>query len=339
MTVLITGGMGFIGSHTTVALAGQGQKTIILDNLCNSKVEVLDRIERISGSRPFFVQGDVRDSLLLDRVFQEYDIEAVIHFAGLKSVGESVQKPLEYYDTNVRGAVEILSAMRRHSVRKFIFSSSATVYGDAASVPYVETAQRQAVSPYGRTKLVVEDLLTDLFRADSDWRFACLRYFNPAGAHESGLIGEDPEGVPNNLMPYIAQVAVGRRERLSIFGGDYPTKDVTGVRDYIHVMDLAEGYLAALNYLNTHAGHLTVNLGRGEGISVLEMVHAFERASGRPIPFDIVEKRSGDLAQFWANSTLAKTLLGWQANRDINAMCADAWRWQQFSEKRVPCAI
>lgn len=330
--------MGFIGSHTTVALAEQGCKTIILDNLCNSKADVLGRIERITGSRPVFVQGDVRDGLLLDRVFQEYEIQAVIHFAGLKAVGESAQKPLEYYDTNVRGTLEVLSVMRRHGVRKFIFSSSATVYGDVADVPYVESAPTRAVSPYGRTKLVVEELLADLFAAEPDWRFASLRYFNPAGAHESGLIGEDPEGVPNNLMPYIAQVAVGRRGRLSIFGGDYPTRDGTGVRDYIHVMDLAEGHLAALNYLNTYAGHITVNLGRGEGVSVLDMVHAFEYASGRNIPFEVVKRRPGDLAQFWADPTLAKTLLGWQAKRDLHAMCADAWRWQQFSERASVCA-
>lgn len=331
--------MGFIGSHTAVSLAEHGYKTIILDNLCNSKADVLCRIERISGSSPIFVQGDVRDGLLLDRVFQECEIQAVIHFAGLKAVGESVQKPLEYYDTNVRGTLEILSAMRRHGVRKFIFSSSATVYGDVADVPYVETAPTQAVSPYGRTKLVVEDILADLFSAEPDWRFASLRYFNPAGAHESGLIGEDTEGIPNNLMPYIAQVAVGRRERLNIFGGDYPTRDGICIRDFIHVMDLAEGHLAALNYLGTHDGSLTVNLGRSDGVSVLEMVRAFEWASGREIPFEIVDRRPGDLAQYWAEPALARRLLGWEARRGVDTICSDAWRWQLFSERRVSCAI
>lgn len=339
MNVMVTGGMGFIGSHTVVALAAQGYKTIVLDNLCNSRADVLDRIERITGSRPVFVKGDVRDSMLLDRTFQEHEIEAVIHFAGLKAVGESVRKPLEYHDANVRGTLETLSAMRRHGVRKFIFSSSATVYGDVAPVPYVETAQTRATTPYGRTKLLVEELLSDLFAAEPEWRIATLRYFNPAGAHESGMIGEDPEGIPNNLMPYIAQVAVGRRDRLSIFGGDYPTRDGTGVRDYIHVMDLAEGHLAALNYLNAHSGAMIVNLGRGEGVSVLEMVRAFEQASGRQVPFDIVGRRSGDLAQYWADPARAKQLLGWQAKRDIQAMCADAWRWQRFSENLVSCAV
>ena len=262
-----------------------------------------------------------------------FPIRAVIHFAGLKAVGESVAKPLEYYDNNVRGTLELLAAMRRAGVRTMVFSSSATVYGDPASVPIREDFPRSATNPYGRSKLIIEDILADLYNAEAGWRIARLRYFNPVGAHESGLIGEDPQGIPNNLMPYIAQVAAGQREFLKVFGNDYPTPDGTGIRDYIHVMDLAEGHVAALNYLNDKGGLLTVNLGTGRGYSVLEMAKAFEQASGRPVPYRFAPRRPGDIAQCWADPTLAGQLLGWKAARGLDAMCADVWRWQ-LSEKR-----
>jgi UDP-glucose 4-epimerase len=327
--ILVTGGTGFIGSHTCVALAAAGRELIVLDNLSNSRAEVIDRIEQICGRRPRFVHGDLRDAALLERLFGEYNIAAVIHFAGLKAVGESVAKPLAYYDNNVRGTLELLAAMGRAGVRTLVFSSSATVYGDPTSVPIREDFPRAATNPYGRSKLIIEDILADLHRAEPDWRIARLRYFNPVGAHESGLIGEDPQGIPNNLMPFVAQVAAGRREVLNVFGDDYPTPDGTGVRDYIHVADLAEGHLAALDYLNATGGLLTVNLGTGRGYSVLEMVAAFERASGRPVPWRRAPRRAGDIAQCWADPALAQTLLGWSAGRGLDAMCADAWRWQQ----------
>lgn len=327
--ILLTGGTGFIGSHTAVALAAAGQQAILLDNLCNSRADVVDRLERICGARPLFIEGDIRDGTLLDRVFAEHAISAVIHFAGLKAVGESVAKPLAYYENNVGGTVALLSAMGRAGVRTLVFSSSATVYGDPASVPIREDFPRSATNPYGRSKLIIEDILADLHQAEPDWRIARLRYFNPVGAHESGLIGEDPQGIPNNLMPYVAQVAEGRREFLNVFGGDYPTPDGTGVRDYIHVMDLAEGHVAALDYLRREGGLLTVNLGTGRGVSVLEMVRAFERASGRPVPYRIVERRPGDVAQCWADPGLAQRLLGWRARRGVEEMCGDGWRWQR----------
>ncbi len=327
--ILVTGGAGYIGSHTCVALIESGHTPLVLDNLCNSSSESLERVRRISGVRPGFVEGDVRDAALLDRVLAEQRPQAVIHFAGLKAVGESVQQPLEYYDNNVGGTVTLLQAMQRAGLRNLIFSSSATVYGDPASVPIREDFPRSATNPYGRSKLMIEDVLGDLYRADPAWRIARLRYFNPVGAHPSGLIGEDPRGVPNNLLPYITQVAVGRLSRLRIFGGDWPTPDGTGVRDFIHVMDLAEGHVAALRHLLAHEGMFTVNLGTGQGCSVLQMVQAFERCCGRSLPYEIVQRRAGDIAECWADPAQAQRLLNWKAVRDLDTICADAWRWQQ----------
>ena len=330
--ILVTGGTGFIGSHACLALAQAGHELLILDNLCNSRADVVDRLQRICGRRPLFVEGDVRDSAVLDEVFDRHRVTAVMHFAGLKAVGESVARPLEYYDNNVHGTLQLLAAMRRAEVRTFVFSSSATVYSDRDGHVYRESSPRDATNPYGRGKLIVEDILADLHLAEPAWRIARLRYFNPVGAHESGLIGEDPRGVPNNLMPFVAQVAAGRRDCLNVWGNDYPTPDGTGVRDYIHVVDLAEGHVAALDYLTREGGLLTVNLGAGHGHSVLEMIQAFEKASGRPVRYRIAERRAGDIAQFWADPSLAKKLLGWETKRGLDQMCADAWRWQQYCE-------
>lgn len=333
--ILVTGGTGFIGSHTCVALSQAGHDILILDNLSNSRITVVDRLEKLCDKRPVFIQGDVRDAALLDQVFAAHRIRAVIHFAGLKAVGESVEKPVAYYDNNVRGTLDLLAAMDRAKVKTLVFSSSATVYGDPASVPIREDFPRSATNPYGRSKLMIEDILADLHQAEPDWGIARLRYFNPVGAHESGLIGEDPQGIPNNLMPYVAQVAIGRREFLKVFGNDYPTSDGTGVRDYIHVMDLADGHVAALNYLDATKGALlTVNLGTGRGHSVLEMANAFERASGRPVPHRFAPRRPGDIAQCWADASLAHELLGWRATRDLETMCTDAWRWQQSAQNQ-----
>jgi len=332
--ILVTGGTGYIGSHACVALMQAGHNVLALDNLSNSRAEVLDRLAAICGRRPDFVAGDVRDAAILDHVFARHPIRAVMHFAGLKAVGESVEKPLEYYDNNVTGTLQLLAAMRRAQARTFVFSSSATVYGDPASVPIREDFPRSATNPYGRSKLIIEDILADLHAAEPGWRVARLRYFNPVGAHESGLIGENPSGTPNNLMPYVAQVATGQRDCLSVWGNDYPTPDGTGVRDYIHVMDLADGHVSALNYLEREGGMLTVNLGTGRGYSVLEMVKAFEQASGRTVPYNVAPRRLGDIAQCWADPSLAKQLLGWCATRGINAMCVDAWHWQQSLDNR-----
>ena len=332
--ILVTGGTGYIGSHTCVALAKAGHELLILDNLCNSRADVVDRLESLCGRRPAFIQGDVRDSRMLDDLFDRHTISAVMHFAGLKAVGESVEKPLEYYDNNVHGTLQLLAAMRRAQVKTFVFSSSATVYGDPASVPIREDFPRSVTNPYGRSKLIIEDILADLHQAEPDWRIARLRYFNPVGAHESGLIGEDPQGIPNNLMPFVAQVAVGKREFLNIWGNDYPTPDGTGIRDYIHVVDLADGHVAALDYFNRKGGLLTVNLGTGQGYSVLDMVKAFEAASGRAIPYKIAPRRAGDIAQCWADPSLAQELLNWTAKRGLEQMCADAWHWQQRSQNR-----
>jgi UDP-glucose 4-epimerase len=330
--ILVTGGTGYIGSHACVALAQAGHELLILDNLCNSRADVVDRLATICSRRPAFVEGDCRDARVLDDVFDRHPVQAVMHFAGLKAVGESVAKPLEYYDNNVQGTLQLLAAMRRAEVKTFIFSSSATVYSDRDGHVFREDSPRDATNPYGRAKLIVEDILADLHVAEPDWRIARLRYFNPVGAHESGLIGEDPQGIPNNLMPFVAQVAVGRREFLNIWGNDYGTPDGTGVRDYIHVVDLAEGHVAALDYLGRHGGMLTVNLGAGRGHSVLDMVKAFETASGRAIPYRVADRRAGDIAQFWADPALANRLLGWKATRGLDAMCADAWRWQQYAQ-------
>jgi|TARA_R100000049_G_C1928294_1_gene72442 UDP-glucose 4-epimerase len=327
-TVLVTGGAGYIGSHTVLLLLEAGRRVLVLDNLSNSSRESLERVAAITGKRAEFVEGDIRDTALLDRLFQEHEIGSVIHFAGLKAVGESVAQPLRYYDCNVTGSLRLLEAMDRAGVRNLVFSSSATVYGDPASVPIREDFPLSATNPYGATKLHIEDMLRDLHRADPRWSVALLRYFNPVGAHESGRIGEDPNGEPNNLMPYVAQVAVGKREQLRVFGDDYDTPDGTGVRDYIHVMDLAEGHLAALDALARDGGLITTNLGTGRGYSVLEMVRAFAAASGREVRYQIVERRPGDVASCYADPAHAKQVLGWEAKRGIDTMCADHWRWQ-----------
>ena len=329
-TVLLTGGTGYIGSHTCVELIGAGHATVLLDNLCNSSPVVVERIAKITGKRPVFVEGDIRDRAALDRLFDAHPVDAVIHFAGLKAVGDSVTRPLDYYANNVGGSATLLEAMQVHGVRRIAFSSSATVYGTAGEMPLTESSPTAPASPYGHTKLMIEQILHDLARADPRWRFMCLRYFNPVGAHESGLIGEDPRDTPDNLMPYVAQVAVGRLPRLRVFGDDYPTPDGTGVRDYIHVTDLATGHVSALARLLDDASteHTIVNLGTGQGHSVLEVVYAFMRASGRTVPYDVVERRPGDVAVSYASVARASSYLDWEARRDLERMCADAWRWQ-----------
>jgi UDP-glucose 4-epimerase len=333
--ILVTGGTGYIGSHTVIELTASGHEVVIIDNLSNSKASVLDRIQRIVGRRPRFEQIDVRDRSALRKLFANQRFDAVIHFAGLKAVGESVQKPLQYYENNVSGSLALVECMIEAGVKTIVFSSSATVYGEPASVPIREDFPLSASNPYGRSKLMIEEILRDEAKTDPVWRVALLRYFNPVGAHSSGLIGEDPNGIPNNLMPYIAQVAVGKLKELPVFGADYPTPDGTGVRDYIHVVDLARGHLAALNALRQRLGVLTVNLGTGRGYSVLEMVRAFSAASGKPVPYRIVERRPGDIAQCYADATLARETLGWQAQLGIDAMCADTWRWQQWAAQNA----
>lgn len=329
MEVLVTGGMGYIGSHTCVQMIEAGMTPVILDNLCNSKEEVLKRIEALTQVRPKFVEGDIRDEVLLDRVFANHNIQAVIHFAGLKSVGESVAKPLDYYDNNVNGSLVLARSMRKAGVTSIVFSSSATVYGEPEVIPIAEDAPTGATTnPYGRSKYMVEQCLSDLFHAENDWSITLLRYFNPVGAHPSGTMGEDPQGIPNNLMPFIAQVAVGRREKLSIYGDDYSTPDGTGVRDYIHVMDLADGHVAALTALGARAGIHIYNLGTGKGSSVLDMVEAFGKAGGNPVPYEICPRRPGDIAECWASTEKAERDLGWKATRSIDAMTADTWNWQ-----------
>jgi UDP-glucose 4-epimerase len=328
MTVLVTGGLGYIGSHTCVSLLQSGRDVVILDNLSNSLGLVAQRIEAIAGRRPVFVHGDMLDAPLLDRIFSEYRVEAVVHFAGHKAVGESVAEPLKYYHNNVTGTLSLLASMSKANVKTLVFSSSATVYGEASSLPIREDFPRSATNPYGRSKLIQEDILTDVARSDGGWRIVSLRYFNPVGAHESGLIGEDPKGTPSNLMPYLLQVAIGRKPELRIFGGDYPTHDGTCVRDFIHVQDLADGHLAALKYLETRPGCIAVNLGAGKGVSVLEMCNAFERATNHKLPRRIVERRAGDVAACWSDPALAKALFGWQPQRDLLQMCRDAWNWQ-----------
>ena len=327
--ILVTGGAGYIGSHTCVALYNAGYIPLILDNWSNSNVGVLHRMKEIMTIHPLFVEGDIRDDVVLDKIFKEYDCTGVIHFAGLKAVGESVNQPLHYYDHNVTGSLQLLAAMERAGVKTIIFSSSAAVYGDATSVPMKENAPRSATSPYGRSKLMVEDILEDLHHAAPHWSIARLRYFNPIGAHPSGLIGEAPQGVPNNLMPYLTQVAMGLRDKLSVFGGDYPTLDGTAVRDYVHVMDLAEGHIAALQCCEHAKGMLTVNLGTGSGTSVLQMIDVFKVASGQEVPYEVVPRRAGDIAKCWADTTYAADVLNWKAKRTIDEMCRDSWRWQQ----------
>lgn len=326
--ILVTGGAGYIGSHTCVELLNAGFAVTVFDNFCNSHPESLARVERITGKPVSLVRGDVRDRAALVAALHQSGANAVIHFAGLKAVGESVAKPLMYYDNNVVGTLRLLEAMDECGVKTLVFSSSATVYGDPQRLPLTEDHPLSATNPYGRSKLMIEDVLRDLYRSDPSWRLGLLRYFNPVGAHASGLIGEDPQGIPNNLLPFVAQVAIGQREYLNVWGDDYPTPDGTGVRDYIHVVDLALGHLKALARLQAHAGCLTVNLGTGTGYSVLDMVRAFEQASGRPVPYRIAPRRPGDIAACYADPQQARDLLGWQAERGLAAMCADAWRWQ-----------
>ena len=331
--VLVTGGAGYIGSHTVLELLAAGWPVVVLDNLCNSSDESLKRVARISGCPAPLVRGDVRDEALVSDLIGRHEFCAVLHFAGLKAVGESVAQPLLYYDNNVTGTQVLLRCLQRAGVRRFVFSSSATVYGDPASVPLHEDSPLAPTNPYGRSKRMVEQMLEDLAVSEAGWSVANLRYFNPVGAHESGLIGEDPAGIPNNLMPFVAQVAVGRLAQLSVFGSDWSTRDGTGVRDYIHVVDLARGHLAALERVCANPGAFTVNLGTGRGVSVLEMVRAFEKASGRPVPFRLVERRPGDIAECYADPARAQALLGWRAEFGIDRMCTDAWRWQSANPR------
>nr|WP_199064853.1 UDP-glucose 4-epimerase GalE [Chromobacterium sp. ASV5] len=335
MMILVTGGAGYIGSHTCVQLLEAGHELAVLDNLCNSKAEALRRVEQLAGKKLTFIEGDIRDPEALEQAFR-HPVQAVIHFAGLKAVGESVEKPLEYYENNVAGTLCLLRAMKRHGVRNFVFSSSATVYGNPASVPITESFPLSATNPYGRSKLIVEDMLRDFARAEPDWNIALLRYFNPIGAHESGDIGEDPNGIPNNLMPFISQVACGKLAELQVFGSDYPTHDGTGVRDYIHVVDLAAGHVKAVQALAREPGLLTVNLGTGKGYSVLDMVQAFERVNGCQVPYRIVARRPGDIAECWANPAAAEKLLGWKAEKTLEDMCRDSWRWQSRNPAGYP---
>jgi UDP-glucose 4-epimerase len=328
MTILVTGGTGYIGSHTVAQLLQAGHEVLILDNLSNSKAQVIDRIAKIASKAPQFIQGDIRDRLLLKKLFSEHTISTVIHFAGLKAVGESVQKPLMYYDNNVSGSIVLFEEMAAANVKEIVFSSSATVYGDPQFLPITEDHPLSVTNPYGQNKWMIENILRDIYVADSSWKITLLRYFNPVGAHISGTIGEDPADIPNNLMPFVAQVAVGKRAKLSVFGNDYSTPDGTGVRDYIHVEDLAAGHLAALQYLKKHQGVLTVNLGTGTGTSVIEMIEAFKKASGKTIAYEVVARRPGDIASCYADPTKAKAVLGWQARYGIDRMCEDAWRWQ-----------
>lgn len=335
--VLVTGGAGYIGSHACVELLGQGHDVVVVDNFCNSKPEALKRVEAITGRR---LQGmhvaDVRDASALDGIFARYDFDAVVHFAALKAVGESVAQPLAYYANNLDGLLVLLGAMGRAGVKRIVFSSSATVYGDPASVPIREDFPTAATNPYGWTKLMCEQILRDLASSDPAWRVVLLRYFNPVGAHPSGRIGEDPSGIPNNLMPFVSQVAVGRREALQVFGGDYPTPDGTGVRDYIHVVDLAAGHVRAVEELERLPGVTCLNLGTGRGYSVLEVAQAFERASGRSVPYRVVARRPGDVAACWADPSRAQEVLGWRPRFDLDAMCRDAWAWQSSNPQGYP---
>ena len=327
--ILVTGGAGYIGSHTLVELLAAGHDVVCVDNFSNSSPEALRRVERITGRQVLRVDGDIRDGALLQVAFAAAPIEAVIHFAALKAVGESVSRPLDYYDNNVSGTISLLHACRNAGVKRFVFSSSATVYGIPDKLPLTEDMPLSAVNPYGATKLMIEQMLRDLCAADPAMSVVSLRYFNPIGAHASGLIGEDPRDIPNNLFPFITQVAIGKRERLSVFGSDWPTRDGTGVRDYIHVVDLALGHVSALGHCARSAGFTPINLGTGRGTSVLELVKAFEQATGRTVPYQILGRRAGDVAECYADAGLASRLLQWQATRDLKQMCADGWRWQQ----------
>lgn len=338
MRVLVTGGAGYIGSHTVLALLAEGHDVVVVDNLCNSKASVIGRLEELSGKHVPFHVLDVRDEDKLSQLFADEPVDAVIHFAGLKAVGESVEQPLSYYETNLGSTFALVSAMARAGVCRLVFSSSATVYGESAPVPMTEDLPTSATNPYGWSKVMQEQILTDVAAATPGFQVALLRYFNPVGAHPSGQIGEDPQGIPNNLMPFVAQVAVGRRERLSVFGGDYETTDGTGERDYIHVVDLAEGHVAALEHLAAHPeiGARAWNLGTGHGTSVLEMVKAFEVASGREVPYEITDRRPGDLPVVYADTTRAADELGWRTSRTVEDMCADTWRWQSANPQGFP---
>ncbi|PNS08154.1 UDP-glucose 4-epimerase GalE [Solilutibacter silvestris] len=329
MKILVTGGAGYIGSHSCIELAASNHQVVILDNFCNASQASVARAEKLAGTRFLLHRIDLRDASAVHRLFEQERFDAVVHFAALKAVGESVEKPLEYYGNNVTGSIHLVQAMRAHGCKRLVFSSSATVYGNPDSVPVDEEAPLRVTNPYGRSKLMIEDMIRDVCASDPEFNAILLRYFNPAGAHPSGTIGEDPCGIPNNLMPYICQVAVGRRERLGIFGGDWPTIDGTGVRDYIHVVDLARAHVDAVNALE-HARHpaTTLNLGTGQGVSVLQLVHAFEQASGRKVPYEIVERRAGDVASVYADPRRAHDVIGWKAARDVDTMCVDAWRWQ-----------
>jgi len=330
--ILITGGAGYIGSHTLIELNKAGYDFVVYDNLCNSSMESLKRVEKIINKSIIFEKGDIRDKDAMSKVFEKYDIDSVIHFAGLKAVGESVAKPIEYYDNNVNGTLVLLDVMKEHNCKKIVFSSSATVYGDPASTPIKEDFPvGGTTNPYGTSKYMIERILEDVQIGDNDFKIVILRYFNPVGAHESGTIGEDPNGIPNNLMPFISQTAVGKREFLSVFGGDYDTQDGTGVRDYIHVVDLADGHVKAIDYINTQTQKiepLIVNLGTGNGYSVIDMVKAFEKASNKEVSYKIVDRRPGDIAKCFADPSFAKEVLGWEANRTIDQMCKDSWNWQ-----------
>jgi len=336
MKILVTGGTGYIGSHTCVQLIEKGWHPVILDSLVNSKVSVLDRIEQITGHRPPFIKADVRDADAVSTVLKEHAIDAVIHFAGLKAVGESVEQPLRYYDNNVHGSKVLFEAMQKCGVKTLVFSSSATVYGHSSAPPWNEQVPTSPANPYGRSKLLVDKFMADVAATDTSCSLTSLRYFNPVGAHPSGLMGEDPQGIPNNLMPFLAQLAVGRRETLQIFGNNYPTPDGTGVRDYLHVMDLAKGHIAALAYAHGQAGHHVFNLGSGQGHSVMAMLKAFGKACGKELPYQFAPPRSGDLAAYWADPQLARSTLGWQAEKTIDDMCQDTWRWQSHNPNGYP---
>jgi UDP-glucose 4-epimerase len=331
MNILLTGGLGFIGSHTAIILAQANHRVVILDNLSNCQIEVLDSLEKIIGQRPDFIEGDVRDTLLVEQILSRFQIDIVIHFAGLKAVGDSAREPINYYSNNVAGTISLIRAMQSCGLKKIIFSSSATVYGDPIYLPYDEAHPTNPTSPYGRTKLQCEEILRDQVLSHPNWSVVCLRYFNPVGAHSSGLIGENPFGIPNNLMPYVAQVAAGKLERLGIFGDDYETSDGTGERDYIHVMDLAEGHMSALNLLCRQNGFFPINLGSGLPISVFALLSAFERVSGKEIPYKIVPRRAGDLPSYFAKPDLAKHLLDWQTQRSLLDMCSSVWNYQKIS--------
>ncbi len=333
MKILVTGGAGYIGSHTIILLVEAGYEVVVFDNFCNSSIESIKRVEKIVKKNIITIEGDIRSKGDLEKVFSSYKIDSVIHFAGLKAVGESVKEPLKYYDNNLTGTVVLCEVMKKYNCKSIVFSSSATVYGDPHTTPIKENFPTFATNPYGRTKLFIEEILRDLYKSDNEWKVVLLRYFNPVGAHKSGIIGEDPNGIPNNLMPYITQTAVGKLSCLPVFGDDYETDDGTGVRDYIHVMDLADGHVKALDKLDTFRDVMTINLGTGIGYSVLDMVKAFKRASQREIPYCIAQRRDGDIAKCYADPSYAKKILGWEAKRDIDEMCEDSWRWQNSNPK------